>query len=226
MIKELENLSALVSEPISLLLLAINLAVGVVLSLIIRWHFQQYGTSLSNRREFSQIFPFIVLTTTLVIMIVKSSLALSLGLVGALSIVRFRTPIKEPEELAYLFLSIAVGLGLGANQTLITIGATLGIMVVMSLIKGRKNGRTYNNVYLSISYDAPGLSIADVNEVVEKHFSSGNLRRAETDAAGAEVGYLVDVEDMAMIAALTDELRQEMKDVRVSLIDQSHLPRI
>ncbi|MBL6931667.1 MAG: DUF4956 domain-containing protein [Rhodospirillales bacterium] len=226
MIKELENLNALVSEPLSLLLLAINLAVGTVLSLIIRWHFQKYGTSLSNRGEFSQIFPFIVLTTTLVIMIVKSSLALSLGLVGALSIVRFRTPIKEPEELAYLFLSIAVGLGLGANQTLITVGSALGIMIVMAIIKDSKVSRTYNNVYLSISYEAPGLSIADVNGVVEKHFYSGNMRRAETDAVGSEVGYLVDVDDMAVISALTDELREKMKDVRVSLIDQSHLPRI
>lgn len=113
MIKELESLSALASEPLSYMLLAVNLAVGTLMSLVIRWHFQRYGTSLSNRQEFSEIFPFIVLTTLLVITVVKSSLALSLGLVGALSIVRFRTPIKEPEELAYLFLSIAVGPGAG-----------------------------------------------------------------------------------------------------------------
>ena len=55
------------------------------------------------------------------ITIVKSSLALSLGLVGALSIVRFRTAIKEPEELSYAFLSIAIGLGLGADQRLTTL---------------------------------------------------------------------------------------------------------
>ena len=57
------------------------------------------------------------MTTLLVIAVVKSSLALSLGLVGALSIVRFRTPIKEPEELAYIFLAIALGLCLGADQS-------------------------------------------------------------------------------------------------------------
>ncbi len=57
----------------------------------------------------------------MLILVVKTSLALSLGFVGALSIIRFRTPIKEPEELIYLFLSIGLGLGYGANQTLITI---------------------------------------------------------------------------------------------------------
>ena len=60
--------------------------------------------------------------TVVVISIVKSSLALSLGLVGALSIVRFRSAIKEPEELAYLFLSIGIGLGLGAGQRVVTAG--------------------------------------------------------------------------------------------------------
>ncbi|HAE74801.1 MAG TPA: DUF4956 domain-containing protein, partial [Alphaproteobacteria bacterium] len=69
------------------------------------------------------------------ITIVKSSLALSLGLVGALSIVRFRTPIKEPEELAYLFIAIAMGLGLGADQTLPTVLASLVILVTMALFK-------------------------------------------------------------------------------------------
>ena len=107
--------------PLSIPILILNLAIGIVLSLILRWHFQRFGSTLSNRSEFNLVFPFVLLTTVPIITVVKSSLALSLGLVGALSIVRFRTPIKEPEELAYLFIAIAMGLGLGANQTLPTI---------------------------------------------------------------------------------------------------------
>ena len=64
-------------------------------------------------------------------MIVKNSLALSLGLVGALSIVRFRAAIKEPEELVYLFLIIATGLGCGAGQLKITI---VGIIFALLII--------------------------------------------------------------------------------------------
>ena len=94
-------------------------------------HYKKYGSTISNREEFSNIFPFILLTTTLVITIVKSSLALSLGLVGALSIVRFRTPIKEPEELSYLFICIAAGLGFGANQTLITLTSVILILLFL-----------------------------------------------------------------------------------------------
>jgi hypothetical protein len=67
----------------------------------------------------------------LIITIVKSSLALSLGLVGALSIVRFRTPVKEPEELAYLFMAIAIGLGMGADYRLET---SVGTILILALV--------------------------------------------------------------------------------------------
>jgi hypothetical protein len=100
-----------VGAPPSLLALLINMAVGLLLLLGISKHFERFGSTLSNRSEFALVFPFIVLTTTLIITVVKTSLALSLGLVGALSIVCFRTPIKEPEELAYLCLAIAIPSG-------------------------------------------------------------------------------------------------------------------
>ena len=65
------------------------------------------------------------------ILVVKSSLALSLGLVGALSIVWFRTPVKEPEELVYLFFAIAIGLGYAAGQVLVT---TVIVSLIMVMI--------------------------------------------------------------------------------------------
>ena len=96
--------------------------------------------------------PFIILTTILIISIVKSSLALSLGLVGALSIVRFRTPIKEPEELAYLFISIAIGLGLGANQVLATVISSLFILILMIFfMRNKKLNIGVGEIYLNIS---------------------------------------------------------------------------
>ena len=122
-------------DTVSLSSLLINLAVGTILSLLLRWHFKRFGSVLSNKDELGNVLPLILLITILIITIVKSSLALSLGLVGALSIVRFRTPIKEPEELAYLFFAIAIGLGLGANQTTATVISVFFIAIVISIIK-------------------------------------------------------------------------------------------
>ena len=109
----------------------ISLLCAAILSFLVQLFYIKYSSSLSNRKEFSKNFVILGVTTCIVIMIVKSSLALSLGLVGALSIVRFRAAIKEPEELVYLFLIIAIGLGSGANQLIIT---TVGIIFALFII--------------------------------------------------------------------------------------------
>src|SRR3990167_973316 len=98
-----------------------NLLLAMFLGLILRDLYIRYGFSLTNRKTLASNFVMLILTTMFIITVVKSSLALSLGLVGALSIVRFRTAIKEPEELAYLFFCISIGLGLGADQVVITL---------------------------------------------------------------------------------------------------------
>ena len=109
-----------------------SLICAAVLSFLVQLFYIKYSSTLSNRKEFSKNFVILGVTTCIVIMIVKSSLALSLGLVGALSIVRFRAAIKEPEELVYLFLIIAIGLGCGANQLIITsVGIFFSLFIIM-----------------------------------------------------------------------------------------------
>ena len=111
-----------------------NLIAVVLLTYLIKLVYNKYSQSLSNKDYFSKNFVVLGVTTCIVITIVKSSLALSLGLVGALSIVRFMAAIKEPEELVYLFLVIATGLGIGANQVKITsIGIIIALIVVIFL---------------------------------------------------------------------------------------------
>ena len=110
----------------------ISLLFAAILSFLVQLFYIKYSSSLSNRKEFAKNFVILGVTTSIVIMIVKSSLALSLGLVGALSIVRFRAAIKEPEELVYLFLIIAIGLGCGANQLIITfVGIIFALILIM-----------------------------------------------------------------------------------------------
>jgi hypothetical protein len=77
---------------------AMNLLLAAVLGFLLSRAYERFGDSLSNRRLFARNFVLLAVTTMLIISIVKSSLALSLGLVGALSIVRFRAAIKEPSS--------------------------------------------------------------------------------------------------------------------------------
>jgi len=225
------NLFGNPDAPLSLALLLLNLGIGVLLSLVIRWHFSRFGSTLSNREEFAQVFPFVLLTTVLIITVVKSSLALSLGLVGALSIVRFRTPIKEPEELAYLFISIAVGLGLGANQTIPTIIASLSIMAVMAVLKKRKTGNENKNLFLSIDWQGKDQNqpidfLDKLNNIITKHVATCDLRRYDFRSNSVQATYFIDIGSVNELNALTNELRREFPSAGVSFLDQNRLPSI
>ena len=121
----------------------ISLLTVAFLCFLIQIFYIRFSTTLSNRYNFSKTFIVLGVTTCIVIMVVKNSLALSLGLVGALSIVRFRAAIKEPEELVYLFLIIAIGLGCGANQLIIiSVGILFSLLIIMiysGYLKSSKN---------------------------------------------------------------------------------------
>ena len=143
----LEKLNIAQPLPLAVDVIVFNIFIGAILAFVIKFHFKKFSSTLTNKNQFSNIFPIILLTTLLVISIVKSSLALSLGLVGALSIVRFRAAIKEPEELVYLFLVIAIGIATGAGQLIPAIILTIfssGFIYIKSLFQKKKN--IYNDV--------------------------------------------------------------------------------
>tara|TARA_B100000989_G_C19520936_1_gene464115 strand:- start:1765 stop:2457 length:693 start_codon:yes stop_codon:yes gene_type:complete len=130
-----------------------SLICAAILSILIQIVYNKFSTTLSNKIDFSKNFVVLGITTTIVIMIVKNSIALSLGLVGALSIVRFRAAIKEPEELVYLFLVIAAGLGCGSGQikiTLMGIIFSLIIVVFYSLFFNKSKQRLSEQLNLSL----------------------------------------------------------------------------
>ena len=116
-----EILNPAASNTINLFDITINFVIGAFLSFILVFTYLRCSNTVSNRENFSKNFIILILSTTFIISIIKSSIALSLGLVGALSIVRFRTAIKEPEEILYFLICIAIGIGLGANQKMITL---------------------------------------------------------------------------------------------------------
>ncbi len=205
----------------------LSLVIGFILSLILKWHFHKFGSSFSNKQEFSVIFPFLVLIVTLIIAVVKSSLALSLGLVGALSIVRFRTPIKEPEELTYIFMAIAIGLGLGANQIMITVSASLLIFILMAIIKFPYR-RVNQNLYLSINQTSGKkmLPLKDISNMIGENVSKCDLRRVDSEQNAQQVVYYVETKDVEKVYALVNSLKKKIPEASVSLIDQHRIPGV
>ncbi len=220
-------------DELSITTTIISLIVGVLLSVAIRWHFRNYGSTLSNREEFSQVFPFILMTTILIITVVKSSIALSLGLGGALSIVRFRTPIKEPEELAYLFVSIAAGLGLGAGQIKLTVSSVIIILLFMMILrnKWKRDDVTGKNLFISVDISNPSQTnkneILDyVGKTLEKYSRSIDLRRFDSRNNSIELVYLVDLQDVEVLTSIATNIQSEYPDSGITFLDQNNLPSI
>lgn len=121
-------------NPINIIDSFLSLIYAAIFGLLIAYSYRYSSQSISGSRQIvSSLLP-LTLTVCVIITVVKSSLALSLGLVGALSIVRFRTPVKEPEDLVYLFLAIVTGLGFGASQNLFT---TLGVSIILAILAFR-----------------------------------------------------------------------------------------
>ena len=223
-----------VQNELSALTVILSLFVGLILSIAIRWHFKNYGSTLSNREEFSQVFPFILMTTVLIITVVKSSIALSLGLVGALSIVRFRTPIKEPEELAYLFVAIAAGLGLGAGQIVVTVSSVVLILFFMVLLRTRwkKDNITGKNIFITIDLNCNNSGInnedvlSNINKILSKHTRSIDLRRYDFRENIMEIVYLVDLADADLLSNIVSDVADRYADVGITFLDQNNLPSV
>ncbi len=200
---------------ISLSSFAINFIFAAILSTLLRKIYLTYGKSLSNRDKFSRNFFILTTTTMLIITIVKSSLALSLGLVGALSIVRFRAAIKEPEELAYLFLTIALGLGFGAGQTMIT---TIGFALITSVLvfNNRNEGAVAEGILLSLSYTGPNKPImTDVTDLLSKHALGVKLKRLVDDKDTLEATFLVEIASFKDLDVCRLALKEKELDILI-----------
>jgi hypothetical protein len=198
----------------------INSVVVIVLSLILEFTYIKCARTISNRKQFAGVFLLIAFTTMLIISIVKSSLALSLGLVGALSIVRFRAAIKEPEELVYLFFAIAIGLGLGANQTIIVLLAFAVAMLILwtrHFIKFRK--QPSQNLYLNFSAKSGQAKLEDVLAMVKEVFGKYYLKRYDENGDFIEASFVVDTSKTEKLAQFKQKAEQFGDTVKVSFVE-------
>ncbi len=208
-----------INIPISTFI--INLLIAVLLAFLLAYIYVRYGNSLSNRSLFGRNFYLLTATTMMIITIVKSSLALSLGLVGALSIVRFRAAIKEPEELAYLFFTIGIGLGLGADQRLITIVAFI-IIAPIIIIRKRMSSKNEGNQNLNLSIscnEGDKIELEQLIKTLNEYCSVVNLKRFDETKERLEASFLIEFVDFDKLNAIRKSLHGLNNSLKISFLD-------
>jgi len=220
----LDQLNFSFPENFSLITYGINIVIATFLLYVLSYIYEKQGNSLSNRKQLARVLILVGVTTFIIISIVKSSLALSLGLVGALSIVRFRTAIKEPEELGFFFVAISIGLGMGANQLVPTL---IGFLVIILIVKFLNRTGTGNysllsqNVLISLNIDnkdQEGLS-KKITKAIEDNTNQLELKRMSLDQNELSFNFLITISSFEALQKMTSELTQIDQEINISFID-------
>lgn len=172
--------------------LFISLGLGFLIGIIIAVVYRKTYRGVLYSPSFTLTLIMLTLITTPVVMCIKSDIALSMGMVGALSIVRFRTAVKDPLDTAYMFWALTMGILLGAGLHLIALIVVLCISVLMFVLTFVKF--TNPNAYLLVlHYDefAESAIQSELNRSVKSH----KLRSKTLTRAGAEMTYEVRLSD-------------------------------
>lgn len=211
------------TSTVNILDFIINILVAALLSFIIKIFYIKFATTFSNREKFSSIFLPMALSTLLIITVVKASIALSLGLVGALSIVRFRAAIKEPEELTYIFLIIGIGLTCGANKPMLAIAAIALILPLIYLNTRMGNRKVMTKDKLLINIRTASTDVDVISKALSQNLKYVELKRMEDNADGLFLTFVTQVDDVQSISVIRQQLKSLDQNMQLTIIDQPEL---
>ena len=162
----------------------IALIMGAVVGLIIAFVYKQCYRGVLYSPTFALTLMMLTLITTPVVMCIKSDIALSMGMVGALSIVRFRTAVKDPMDTAYMFWALTMGILLGAELYVHALMVVLVISVVLFLMSFLHLGK--GNAYLLVvHYD--DYAEPDITQLLRRTVKQRKLRSKTVTRAGSEM---------------------------------------
>lgn len=166
----------------AILALALACALGLFIVLI----YKKTSTNVMHSTSFEATLVALTLITTLVILAVSSNVLLSLGMVGALSIVRFRTPVKEPMDIVFLFWCIAVGIVLAAGLLFL---AVVGCIVIGLVLLIFANTRTMDRPFMLV-VRCSGETVDAAERAVEVLVASSTKRHVlkAKDRSAADEG--------------------------------------
>ena len=170
---------------ISVTQILISMCITVLLSMFIYWVYKKTYSGVMYSKNFNITIMLISTVTSMVMMIIGSNLALSLGMVGALSIIRFRSAIKDPKDIGFLFWGIAVGLSTGTGIYIIGI---IGSIVIAFLLFIFDRGIYNDNCYLLI-VKGNDINFDKIESIIKEHTSKFNLKMKNSTDIFTEATY-------------------------------------
>ena len=162
----------------------IGLVMGCIVGLIIAFVYKRCYRGVLYSPTFAMTLMMLTLITTPVVMCIKSDIALSMGMVGALSIVRFRTAVKDPMDTAYMFWALTMGILLGAELYVHALAVVLGISLILMLMTFVRF-RNPNSYLLVVHYD--DYAEQEITQLLRRTVRQRRLRSKTVTRSGAEM---------------------------------------
>lgn len=166
----------------------IGILLSAILAFFIYFVYKKTYSGVMYSKNFNVTLLMVTVVTTMVMLIIGSNLALSLGMVGALSIIRFRTAVKDTKDSAYIFWAIAVGIACGSGIYSI---ALFGSFVIAIILFFMNRGVMDETRYLVIVHGNESVSVEGITAVVNRHCKRTNLKMKNMTASNVDVTYEV-----------------------------------
>ena len=164
--------------------IVIGLVMGCLVGLIIAFVYKRCYRGVLYSPTFAMTLMMLTLITTPVVMCIKSDIALSMGMVGALSIVRFRTAVKDPMDTAYMFWALTMGILLGAELYIHALAVVLGISIILFIMTFVRF-RNPNGYLLVVHYD--DYAEPDITQLLRRTVKQRKLRSKTVTRSGSEM---------------------------------------
>ncbi|MGV6826022.1 MAG: DUF4956 domain-containing protein [bacterium] len=207
------------TDRITTLNIIINVAMSFLVGMFIFFMYKRTFQGVLYQRSFNISLVLACTITSLIIMTISGNLILSLGMVGALSIVRFRTPIKDSMDLIFLFWAISVGIANGVGYFNISvIGSAL--IAIFLLLLTRTQGSQADTFLLVLSF-TPDANEAELMERIKNNTINSSLKSKTVTADGTELTIEVRTSDSG--TQFINDLQKEGTVSRATLVsyDQS-----
>lgn len=187
--------------------LVVALICGLLISIFYRLTYRGPGMSYS----FINSLIVLALITSVVIMVIGNNLARAFGLVGAMSIIRFRTAIKETQDIIYIFFSLAIGMASGVGLHALALASTIFIGAILFILtKTNAANPAKKDFLLQFSYNSNGeYEDASFLSLFQKYCKSTKLinTKALIESDSLELSYHVILKDVKLVAEFVNQLK-------------------
>jgi len=173
------------NSSISVYQVVLAMLAALVLGLFMYFVYKKTYSGVVYSKSFNQTLVLLAVIVTMVMTIIGGSLALSLGMVGSLSVIRFRTAIKEPKDMAFLFWAIAIGLSCGAEMYVVAVVGSVVIAIVLLFF--RKDGYDGNNYLIVVRGN--GLDSDAIERLIGENTRKWRVRMQNATGDYEEITY-------------------------------------